>query len=220
MSDEIKTTKALCYWCHCHCKTEVTVRNGRLEKVEEVKNDPRTDKLRPVVRSCPRARAAADYYYHPDRLTFPLKRTGERGAGKWQQISWDQALDEIASKITELKGKYGPQTISSSSGTSYRGEFLPKVRFFSLLGTAMNGAHQGNICFIARAMVANAIVGMFPHYSLRPTTRCIVLLGRAPRSPSNYGTNHARCDKERRQDYCHRPSADPLCFQGRLVAPA
>ncbi|MDH4208152.1 MAG: molybdopterin-dependent oxidoreductase, partial [Anaerolineae bacterium] len=45
--------------------------------------------------------------YHPDRLKFPMKRAGEKGEGKWQQISWDQALDEIAAKAQDIKDNYG-----------------------------------------------------------------------------------------------------------------
>jgi anaerobic selenocysteine-containing dehydrogenase len=109
-----------------------------------------------------------------------LKRQGEKGEGKWQKISWDQALDEIADKVAGLKKKYGPECFSHSFGTSFRGEVPLKVRFFLLLGAPLNGAEQGTICFLPRAAVANAIVGMFPHYSLRPNTKCIVLLGAEP----------------------------------------
>lgn len=50
--------------------------------------------------------------YNPKRLLYPLKRVGERGEGKWEQISWDQALDEIAAKLLELREKYGPESLA------------------------------------------------------------------------------------------------------------
>jgi anaerobic selenocysteine-containing dehydrogenase len=46
-------------------------------------------------------------FYHPDRLNYPLKRAGEKGENKWQQITWDEALDEIATKLQSLKDQYG-----------------------------------------------------------------------------------------------------------------
>lgn len=50
--------------------------------------------------------------YNEKRLTHPLKRVGERGEGKWEKISWDQALDEIATKLLELRDKYGPESFA------------------------------------------------------------------------------------------------------------
>lgn len=50
--------------------------------------------------------------YNEKRLTHPLKRVGERGEGKWEKISWDQALDEIAEKLLELREKHGPETLA------------------------------------------------------------------------------------------------------------
>ncbi len=50
--------------------------------------------------------------YNPKRLTHPLKRVGRRGEGKWQKITWDQALDEIAEKMMELKDHYGPESFA------------------------------------------------------------------------------------------------------------
>ena len=70
-------------------------------KVEENPDYPK--KVFPPVRACEKARAAVEWFYHPDRLKFPLKRAGDRGEGKWEQTSWDQALDEIAHKLGEIK---------------------------------------------------------------------------------------------------------------------
>ncbi len=39
---------------------------------------------------------ALEHLYHPDRLKYPLRRSGERGSGKWDRVSWDEALDEVA----------------------------------------------------------------------------------------------------------------------------
>ena len=52
-------------------------------------------------RNCAKGPATINQINDPDRILYPLKRTGERGAGQWERISWDQALDEIAAKIRE-----------------------------------------------------------------------------------------------------------------------
>ncbi len=69
---------------------------------------------------CQKGIAGARVPYLPGRLTYPMKRAGERGEGKWQRITWEQALDEIAAKMLELREKYGPESIvvwNSSSST-------------------------------------------------------------------------------------------------------
>jgi len=61
---------------------------------------------------CPRFNAQLDFIYHPERLTHPLKCTGERGSGSFKQISWDEALDTVASSLQKVKDKYGPEAVA------------------------------------------------------------------------------------------------------------
>jgi anaerobic selenocysteine-containing dehydrogenase len=174
MTQETEIKKAVCVWCKGECGVLVHVKDGHLVKLEEDPDYGR--KVWPATRGCVRFRAAAEFMYHPDRVNFPLKRVGDRGEGKWQRISWDQALDEIAEKLTRVKDKYGAEGIGFTRGTGFRQEDEPRQRFLELLGSP-NSASPGNICFIPRSMVADAIVGYFPLYSVRANTKCIVLLG-------------------------------------------
>lgn len=92
---EIK--KSDCFWCKAECGVLVKVENNWLIGMEE---DPDWfRKVYPSPKGCPRRKAATEYFYHPGRVNFPLKRTGERGENKWERITWDQALDEIAEKL-------------------------------------------------------------------------------------------------------------------------
>lgn len=61
---------------------------------------------------CQKGVAAARQPYNPDRVQGPMKRVGARGKGKWERISWDQALDEIAAKLLELRDKYGADSVA------------------------------------------------------------------------------------------------------------
>lgn len=107
---------SICTLCPAGCGTLVkvmegeaeVVRNGRLglikmglaKKVEGNPNHPiNQGKL------CPRGQAMLQVTYHPDRIKNPLKRTGPRGSGQFQEISWEDAIKEVAGKITELKSK-------------------------------------------------------------------------------------------------------------------
>ncbi len=73
------------------------------------------------------------------RLTTPLKRAGARGEGKWQRISWDQAIREIAEKLVSIAETHGPSTIIHDLGPhfDYGATTAARNRFFSMMGAAM-----------------------------------------------------------------------------------
>jgi anaerobic selenocysteine-containing dehydrogenase len=93
---------------------EITVQDG---KVVEVKGDKDHPESRGVL--CPKGHAVIDILYSPDRLKYPLKRTGERGEGKWEQVSWDQALDLIAERLQQVKKLYGPEAVWFHKGSGH-----------------------------------------------------------------------------------------------------
>jgi anaerobic selenocysteine-containing dehydrogenase len=134
----------------------------------------------PTVRSCPRAKAAADWYHHPDRLNFPLKRIGNKGEGKWEQITWEQALDEIAAKLGEIKKQYGAEAVANTTGTG-RTHDEYRRRFFNLFGSP-NNIGQGHICWGISNMVAAMMLGWASNFpSLIPeVTNAILLIGTNP----------------------------------------
>ncbi len=177
MAEEVAVKRSVCHWCKGECGVLVHVKDGRLIKLEEDPDWPR--KTYPTPNGCGRLRGGLEWFYHPDKLKFPVKRTGERGEGKWQQISWEQALDEIAEKMKEIQDKLGVEAIGFTYGTGGRTPTDTWVRFFDMLGTP-NSCQQVQICYGPRLQAALAAVGMFPHYSVRPTTRCIVMLGIEP----------------------------------------
>jgi anaerobic selenocysteine-containing dehydrogenase len=98
--------------CHGGCGILVTVEDGKAVKLE---GDP--DRPNNRGKLCPKGKAGLDLLYHPDRLRHPVKRAGARGEGKWEQISWDQALGEISQKLTALSDHYGPWTLAAGDGT-------------------------------------------------------------------------------------------------------
>ncbi|MDZ4245923.1 MAG: molybdopterin-dependent oxidoreductase, partial [Dehalococcoidia bacterium] len=175
---EVEIKKAICNWCKGECGVLVHVKDGRLIKATEDPDFP--EKVWPRTSGCSRLRAVREWFYHPDRVNYPLKRAGERGSGKWQQISWEQALDEVADGLKKVIAQYGPEALSFTMGTAYKQENPLMTRFFALLNNPLNFASATNVCFWPRSMVANAIVGMFPNFSIRPSTKCIVWLGAEP----------------------------------------
>lgn len=98
--------------CHGGCGAKLYVKDGRLVKVEGDEDHPFNQG-----RACPRLLALTQYVYHPDRLLYPMKRVGERGEGKWERISWDEALDTIERKFKEIREQYGPESVLFCQGT-------------------------------------------------------------------------------------------------------
>ncbi len=98
--------------CHGGCGVDVHIKDGKVVKVEGDESHPWHHG-----RLCPRALAMTQYIYHPDRLRYPLKRVGERGEGKWQRISWDEAFDICEKRMKELAAKYGPEAMVFGQGT-------------------------------------------------------------------------------------------------------
>ena len=93
----------ICQMCHDSCRTKIHIREGRAVKIDMVDQSS--------VATCPRWKAQLDFVYHPDRLKYPLKRVGDRGTGSFVRISWDEALDTVASKFQEIKAKYGAESV-------------------------------------------------------------------------------------------------------------
>ncbi len=121
--------RSACRGCHGGCVHILTVENGR---VVDVRPDPEGPLNRG--QACEKGMSIIEQMYHPDRLTVPRRRIGPRGSGKWQDISWDEALDEIAGKLGQLRDTYGPECISAITGTGRH--MVPYLwRFTRALGT-------------------------------------------------------------------------------------
>ncbi len=121
--------------CPAHCGAGACgilahVRDGKVVKLEPADfPEPRLKRI------CPKGLLATQQTYHPDRLQSPLKRVGNRGEGKWQCISWDEALDTIADKFKEIAEKYGSKSLAFVLGGPGTGKlkFGVYTKFVGLL---------------------------------------------------------------------------------------
>ena len=103
----IEIKNVICGLCSDHCRVQVEVNNGRVVRqfYEMKKSSKTTQKWHTVVTSCARARSVVEFLDHPQRLNYPLKRVGARGENKWQRVSWQETLDDIATRLAELRDK-------------------------------------------------------------------------------------------------------------------
>jgi anaerobic selenocysteine-containing dehydrogenase len=144
----IKTT---CKSCHGGCGVMVTVEDGVITHIEGNPDTPTRGTM------CSKGLSSLQHINHPDRLLYPLKRAGGRGEGKWERISWDQALDIIETKMKDAIAKYGPSSIAVSQGTG-RGYNEYTHRFARSIGTA-NIITPGYICHSPRLGMYGLVTG-------------------------------------------------------------
>ncbi len=69
------------------------------------------------VRACPRGRSLRKYAYQEERLKYPMKRVGKRGEGKFERISWDEALEELSTRLKDCIAKYGNESVYCHYGS-------------------------------------------------------------------------------------------------------
>jgi len=105
--DTKTVTGGVCEMCFWRCQLVGKVRDGRLVKLEG--NPKSIDNGKAL---CARGNAGIKLVYDPDRLKYPMKNVGKRGKPRWKKISWDEALNECATKLGAVTQKYGPQGLA------------------------------------------------------------------------------------------------------------
>ncbi|MBN2417522.1 molybdopterin-dependent oxidoreductase [bacterium] len=102
--------------CGGKCLLKVHVRDGMIVRIDG-DDRPTDDVADPQLRPCVRGRAYRRRQYHPDRLKYPMKRTGKRGEGRFVRISWDEALDTTAAAMKRIRDTWGNSALFVPYGT-------------------------------------------------------------------------------------------------------
>lgn len=165
----VKTTCQL--WCAGGCGMLVHMEDGRPVRVE---GDP----AHPINRGalCPNGTAALEYLESPLRLRYPLVRKGARGAGEWERVSWDEALDKVAASLLDARERYSVEAVTFMQGCAkgYGDSWLSRLA--NAFGTA-NIASMSSICFHARLRGMLATYGFMSHPDIDHPPRTIVAWG-------------------------------------------
>lgn len=137
-------TKIIMSGCPAHncggrCLLKVHVKDGIITRIE-TDDRPGDDISDPQLRACIRGRSYRKRQYHPDRLKYPLRRTGNRGEGKLERISWEEAYDTMYREISRIIREYGNSAIfipyGTGSYTNTNGRW-PAARLMNLIGGAL-----------------------------------------------------------------------------------
>ena len=135
--------------CTGHCAFNVYVKNGIVWREEQQgeygrSGDEDTPDYGP--RGCQKGIRHSKYMYGKQRVLYPMKRVGERGAGKWERISWDQAVSEISDKIIEHATESGPDSVTFAMGTQMilkKASFTAMFRFANATGIVVPETFAG-----------------------------------------------------------------------------
>lgn len=139
MQDAEKTVWSACTVnCGSRCAFRLQVKDGVVARVLP-DNTGSDDLHEPALRGCVRGRSIRRRLYNPDRLKTPLRRKvgTMRGDGQWEEISWDEALDELADQIKRVKSEHGPEAVFLHYGSGVTGSNISKScwsRLLNLMG--------------------------------------------------------------------------------------
>ena len=184
---EVRKVRTVCRSCHGGCGVIAYVEDGRVVKVE---GDPES----PISHGsmCSKGLAILQLAYHPQRVLHPMKKVD----GRWERISWDEALDTIADRFRKVIDEYGPESIVIGQGTG-RDYESHLYRFANLLGTP-NVLTAGHMCYVSRVGASLITCGNLPVCDYEGGPKAIVLWGCNPlwTNPDEYkGENFWRAYK-------------------------
>ena len=135
--------------CGGNCVFQWHSRDGKIVYMES--DNTGDDALQ--ARACLRGRSMRRWINHPDRLTKPMKRVGKRGEGKFEEISWDEAIDTIASELKRVIDTYGNEAIYKIYGSGmYSATGNPSSRLLNVLGGCLGGMYDYSTNMLSAAL--------------------------------------------------------------------
>jgi len=169
--------RTVCRSCHGGCGVIAHVKDGKVIKVE---GDPESPISHGTL--CSKCLAITQLAYHPDRITYPMKK-GNKG---WERITWDEALDTVIGKFKKVIKEYGPESIVIGQGTG-RDYESHLYRFANLLGTP-NVLTAGHMCYVSRVAATLITCGNLPVCDYAADPKCIVMWACNPQwtNPDEY----------------------------------
>lgn len=171
----MESINTICQSCYFYCGLRVFRDGSTIVRIEGLPEHP-------VNRGtiCPKGLAAQQLVTDPRRLLHPLRRVGPRGSGRWEPISWDDALDLLASKLQAAKKSDGPESVVCHRG--HAPGWVTTMNYVTRLMNAFGSPNlltHAHLCFAPRAIAHAATYGGVPEPDF-DAARCILLWGFNP----------------------------------------
>jgi len=151
---QVQRRFSVCDMCFNKCGLIARVEDG---VVKMLNPNPKFPKSRGML--CARGNAGTKQLYDPDRLKYPLLRKGARGEGKWQRLSWDEALDHAAEKFKAIGDQYTRCGVLFMAGSDLQSQFVH--RFAEVYGSYNVLSHESN-CLLSRNRAFLDTFGIVP----------------------------------------------------------
>ena len=153
-NDQTRSIFSACDMCFNKCGLIARVQDGVLKKLDP---NPHSMKSRGML--CARGNAGVRQLYDPDRLKYPLLRKGARGEGKWQRLTWDQALDLCAEQMERIGSEYTRCGFLFMAGTDMQSTFVHRLA--AVYGSYNVISHESN-CLLSRNRAFLDTYGVVP----------------------------------------------------------
>jgi anaerobic selenocysteine-containing dehydrogenase len=172
MPDDIRWVKTHCgRMDHGGCALIVGVKNNQIVKI---KGDPEGFLNKGYV--CFKGIVSHKRLNHPERLQHPLKRVGDRGDGKWQRISWAEAIEDICENFNTIKDTYGAKAVAFCQGMPKGLELFVLNRLANTFGSP-NVVGAQDVCHVPREITAKHTCGFYPVADFHHPSKAVVLWG-------------------------------------------
>ena len=169
--DQVRYVNSSCAICTSKCVFRGQVVNGVVKRLEPEPDFPKSRGM-----MCARGNAGAWTPYDPDRLKYPMIRTGKRGEGKWRKVSWDEAYRYIADKTNQLVEEEGGHrsciSFASSEGT-YQETYWNQFR--EVFGSP-NSLRHPTLCLSSVIRGFQSVFGTYPVTDLK-NARYVIMAG-------------------------------------------
>lgn len=174
-ADAAVTYPSTCGECATRCGSLVTLRGGRVVHVAPNPAHPASKGA-----FCLKGiRGTTGISYHEKRLLHPLRRTGERGAGRWERISWDEALDATAEGLARVRQTHGPLALVGAASNANTARGLSVALLLRSLGSP-NWMINQDLCGGCRAVSSRATGLDITRGEDIDNARCALIVGRNP----------------------------------------
>ncbi len=182
MTETIKWFKTHCSRMdHGGCAISVGVRNGR---IVQIKGDP--DGFLNQGYICTKGRHSHQKLDAPDRLKTPMRRAGKRGDGKWETISWEEALNTICLNLSRIRDDHGAKAVAFCQGMPKGLEHFALIRLAHTFGSPNVVAVQ-DVCHAPREVSGLHTCGFYPVTDFHHDSRLILVWGGNPQNTNEEG---------------------------------
>ena len=179
MNNQEIIKKSVCNMCSIRCGINAHLRNGRIFKITPMERHP-------VSPLCKKAAGLIEWVYSPKRITRPMRKIN----GEFREVSWNEALEFISSKLFDIKEKYGARSVAVFSGIAFAGLYDVRAvagRWGQLFGTP-NLTTGATYCHHAHVIGLNLTLNYEGPTELRSdfiNSSCIINWGRNPEASTH-----------------------------------